>query len=187
MASAKTLRRASISEASRDRGVDGVEALVRRSEKQLGSERAIDDPEKRFRPAFDRYRSYAEGDNLRRESERMINVGEVVTDPDFAQTFTIRRSTGSFVTGIFQSTTTDIKAVGTISVANAKEVAMVPEGDVIKGMMVFHSQVLIQATRPKGASDILIWRGEQYRVLNVFPYVDYGYYKALATRMEAAG
>lgn len=67
---------------------------------------------------------------------------------------------------------------------------MLPEGDRIAGLMTFYSTAdkPIYTTRnkddDKGTSDELEWRGERYRVLQVFPYNDFGYVKALGTRMS---
>ena len=127
-------------------------------------------------------------------SRKVINVSEVITDPDLAQAYTIVRSVGSFVKGVWtEGTPTSISVVGTISVASNKELRQLPEGDRIQGAMVFHSTEQIYTTRvgagtgrratTSGISDKILWRGDYYKVLNVSPYVDYGYYKAIGERI----
>jgi hypothetical protein len=120
----------------------------------------------------------------------MIDVSEVVNDPDLAQEFTILRSSGSYLNGVFQSSTTPIQGFGVVTVATAREIEMVPEGDRVTGMMSFHSNQPILGTRANGgatgASDILLWHGEKYRVLAIWNWSDYGYYDAIASRMKAA-
>ena len=119
----------------------------------------------------------------------MIDVSQIVAAPELGQEFTIQRSTGSWLNGVWVSATNEVDSFGVISVASAKDIVMTPEGDEIKGEMVFHSEQPIYTTSAEygRSSDILIWRDQLYRVLSVKQYVDYGYYRAVATRMKAAG
>ena len=115
----------------------------------------------------------------------MINVSEVVIDPDLAQVFTIMRSSGVYVNGVWQTQTANVQAQGVISIAQEKELDMKPEGDVVLGAIVVHTDQEIFTTQEgKGSSDIIVWQGIQYRVLKVAQYVDYGYWRAIATRMS---
>lgn len=115
----------------------------------------------------------------------LLNLEEIVVDPDIAQTFTILRSAGVYVNGTWVSEITSIQAYGTVSVAEEGEVDMTAEGDVIRGARVFHTNVPILKTQENvGSSDILVWRGQQYRVLRVADYQDYGYYRAIAVRLS---
>lgn len=117
----------------------------------------------------------------------MIQVDEITVDPDFAQAFTIKRSTGSWLNGKWTTTTSDVSAFGTIEPASSKDLKMVPEGDINSEPMSFYSPDPIFTTRDEGtpaASDILVWRGQNFRVLNVFEYQDFGYYHAIAVRMS---
>jgi len=119
----------------------------------------------------------------------MISVAEVVNEPDLAQAFTILRSTGTWLNGVWQSVTATVQGYGVIAEPSGRDLDMVPEGDVVKGMMIFWSSQIIYGTHATagvgGSSDILVWRGENYRVLSVKQYVDYGYWRAMATRMKA--
>jgi hypothetical protein len=119
----------------------------------------------------------------------MINVGEVVVDPDFAQEFNIYRTTGHFGPGGWiQDIPVIIPAYGVIYVASEKELAMFPEADRIKGSMAFVTPIEIMTTSADGGniSDELEWYGEKYRVINVAPWSDYGFYLALAERMKGS-
>lgn len=120
----------------------------------------------------------------------MINVSEIITDPDFAQEFTVYRSSGSFIRGVWtESTPITIKMRGVVTVMNGRELNMLEEGDRIAGGMTFHSCDEIFVTRigdKQGTSDKIKWRGEYYKVANVFPYVDYGFYKASGVRIKGA-
>lgn len=121
----------------------------------------------------------------------MIDVSECVCDADFAQDFMVLRSSGYWVKGVWQSTRSEFAMSGVISPASAKDVRMVPEGDINEELRAFFSPQPIFTTHANnatdstgGSSDILIWRCEKYRVLSVKLEQDYGYYKALATRMR---
>jgi hypothetical protein len=120
----------------------------------------------------------------------VINVGEIVTDPDFAQSFTVYRSTGSFVKGDWtESTPEEIIMRGVVTVMNARELAQYPEGDRIKGAMTFYTQEALYVTRvgqEAGTSDQIMWRGEKYKIFNVAPYVDYGFYCAAGERIQGS-
>jgi hypothetical protein len=120
----------------------------------------------------------------------VIDVSEIITDPDFCQEFTVYRSTGSFIKGVWtESTPIKIKMMGVVLVMNAKELNMVPEGDRIAGAMTFYSTEQIYTTRTgdeQGTSDKILWRGEYYKVFNVYPWIDYGYFEASGTRIKGA-
>lgn len=119
----------------------------------------------------------------------MISVSEVIQDPDFAQAFGILRSTGSWLNGVWQSATTSVPGFGVVGEPTTRDLKMIPEGDTVQGMLAFWSVEPLYATHATegvgGSSDILIWRGHNYRVLQVEQYQDYGYYRAVATRMKA--
>lgn len=60
----------------------------------------------------------------------MINLGELIHDPDFCDTFTIIRNTGStWSKGVQTSTTSTIEFEGIVSPASSKDIEMLPEGD----------------------------------------------------------
>ena len=118
-----------------------------------------------------------------------ISVQEVVNDPDIAQNFTIERSVGSFLFGVWKSATTNIPGFGTITNPTTRELEMMPEGDKIGGVIIVHSSSPIYGTRATGgvggSSDIIIWNGNKYRVLSVEQYLDYKFYRCVCTRMKA--
>ena len=113
----------------------------------------------------------------------MIDVSEIVSDPDFAQPFTINRQTGVFVLGGYTTTSTPIPAGGVITVASERDLDQVPEGDRVRGAMLFYSHSQMNVTPESGTSDTITLRGDSYRVVKVWPYADYGFWKALGVRM----
>ncbi|GED34030.1 hypothetical protein P9G84_22375 [Brevibacillus centrosporus] len=113
----------------------------------------------------------------------MIDVSEVITDPDFAQAYVVHRRSDSWTAGRTLSSEAPIKMVGVITVADAKTLNQLPEGDRVTGLMCFYATKELFTTSDQGTSDQIEWRGERYRVKQVFPYGDYGYYKAIGERM----
>lgn len=117
-----------------------------------------------------------------------IDMSELITDQDFAQNYIVHRKSGSFVGGRWVQTETAITVNGVVSPAGSKEIMQVPEGDRTSLIMSFHSTVEIFVTRrtaaAAGTSDEIEWRGNRYRIHQVYPYADYGYYKALGISME---
>lgn len=123
----------------------------------------------------------------------MINVEEIITDPDFAQKFTVIRSTGSFIKGLWtEGTVTEIEMYGTITNPTPNDLQQLPEGDRVVGAMVFHTNSPLYVTRagagtrrdPNAISDQIIWRGDYYKLSGVSVYADYGYYRAVGERIK---
>lgn len=124
----------------------------------------------------------------------------VIDDGVLSESWTIMRSTGTFIFGGWVTTPTLVDAYGVVSVASEQDLNMLPEGDRITGVMVFHTQTRIFETQldvpPYGegdvgipnqrVSDIMVWNYQQYRVLHVGPYPNRNYWKALAVRIQGA-
>ena len=122
----------------------------------------------------------------------MIDLSSVVTDPRFAQTFTVYRTSGDWVGARFiENEPEEIKITGTISIANAKQIEFIPEGDRVGGEIAIHTTKPLYCSRnvidnsenqkPYSADEIL-WHGEKYKIYQVKEYSDYGYYFAIGQR-----
>jgi hypothetical protein len=120
----------------------------------------------------------------------MIDVSELITDPDFAQDFIVHRSYGHFDEGGWiEDPEGLITMTGVVTVMSQKELAQMPEADRVKGAMIFYSTDEIKVTRnigdqEQGTSDKIDWRGDLYRIFQISTYADYGYYKAVGTRIK---
>jgi hypothetical protein len=93
---------------------------------------------------------------------------------------------------VWVSSAAPVDGFGVITVAEARDLEMVPQGDIVHGAMVFHSAQPLygthaDSTRAGASSDILVWRGLYFRVLSVTQLVDYGFWRAVATRLSASG
>lgn len=122
-----------------------------------------------------------------------INLSAVVMDAHLAECFTILRSSGQWAPGGWvEGPVTSIPVFGVITVADAKALEMVPEGDRITGsLQVFCNQAIYTTAvdaRPDApaVSDRIKWRGCIYRVQNVSNWCSWGFYSAIAVRMEGA-
>lgn len=114
----------------------------------------------------------------------MINVGSTVTNPRFAQSFTVYRKSGNFVAGRWVGSETPIQMTGTITVPTSTDLQQIPEGDRQQGAICVYTRSQLVLTNQSGTSDEIVWRGNRYRVSQLFPYADYGYYKCYAVKMD---
>jgi hypothetical protein len=121
-----------------------------------------------------------------------LDLSMVAAAPDLSSGFSILRSLGGqFVSGVWQDANTSIAMYGPVSIANEKDLEMIPEGDRPKSAMVFWTTQIVYTTQgpPAGvhaagiSSDIMQWNGLNYRILAVSERPMNGYYRAIATRM----
>jgi hypothetical protein len=120
----------------------------------------------------------------------LFSIAEIVNDLDFAQTFAIIRSQdGAFVKGVWVDQTVNINSYGVIQPATSKDIEMLPEGDRNSETFMFHSSSPMYETHSdtvqSGLSDLLVWRGNKYRIMKVTEFQDFGYWQALAVRKLA--
>lgn len=120
----------------------------------------------------------------------MIDVSEVVLDPDFAENFVIKRSSGSYQLDGWVDVITTVPMYGAIQPSSSKDLDQVPEGDRIKGAITVWSTQPIYTTRrgtganDGGLSDIIVWQGEDHRVAGLLPWNENGFFRAVAVRMK---
>ena len=84
----------------------------------------------------------------------MINVSDVVSDPELQapQPFTVQRSTGQWVLGVFQNTYASFNLLGPVQQATNKEIAMLPEADRVGAVRSFWTTVPLYLTRGYGTT-----------------------------------
>jgi hypothetical protein len=128
----------------------------------------------------------------------MIDVSEIIHDPDFEQPITIRRTSGGHFEGSeYKSTTTDIVFRGVmVNPANSKEIQQTEQGDRATGYVNIYldakSEVYVTRERADGKniSDIVVENSGtayevKYRITSVYDRRMYGFVKAEAVRMGA--
>lgn len=122
----------------------------------------------------------------------LVDISFLIEDPDFAQPFIVYRKSGNWKKGKFIQEEKKIKHFGIIQPASTEDIEQLPEGDRVKGVMCFYSRKDIHLTRTgneetsSGTSDEIEWRKVRYKIIQVMPYIDYGYVKAFGVRMEGS-
>lgn len=117
----------------------------------------------------------------------MVNVGRVIRSRRLGnQPLKITRRSGEWVTGEFVlKEAEELEGVsGIVTMAQPRDLQMIPEGDRVTGAIRVLTQVQLQQTRDDGLGDIVTWRGAQYKVLTVTQDIDYGFYRSICTRLE---
>jgi hypothetical protein len=117
----------------------------------------------------------------------LANLLDAVNNPDIAEPFQIQRNPGIFAAGGWQAgQNVLIQAYGVVSVANARQLEMIPEADRVHGARVFHSSTPMYVTSEDNGitADVLIYNGVSYRAMSMGNYANRdGYYEAVAVRM----
>lgn len=91
------------------------------------------------------------------------------------------------ISGVNVELAHDLTFDAIVTVASAKDLQMVPEGDRVIGSMKFLTTERLHQTNDRGISDIVIWRGARYRVITITPNVDYGFYRSIGIRLDGDG
>jgi hypothetical protein len=115
----------------------------------------------------------------------MINVSDILHDPDFQTTFVVTRSAGVFALGGWQSTAHVITMTGVANTSSGNDLQQVDAGDRVTGTMTFYSTRPLYETRagaPQGLSDTITWQGDVYRLAKVWDRSANGYWKAVGVR-----
>ena len=71
---------------------------------------------------------------------------------------------------------------GIIQPTGAEQLQFFPEGERREGMITVYSKPLLHLTEGEDVSDDVTWNGEQYKVIRVDRWQDYGYCVAYAQR-----
>ena len=115
-----------------------------------------------------------------------LDVSEVALDPDAGSCFQIvRQNPGKQALGGWQpGGTNTILAFGIVTRASPKALLQVPEGDRVEGSLqiVCNQPLYVTSAKKQATSDQIQWCGELYRVQNVAPWGQWGYYSAIAVR-----
>lgn len=115
----------------------------------------------------------------------MINVGELMIDPDFVRAFTLRRpSLGTFADeGVYSTTYGEQSLIGVIQPASPKELELLPEGSRLDEVLAIWSNVEMRVgDGAKVESDVVVHNTKSYRVIKCEPWPEAGFYKVLAKR-----
>lgn len=121
----------------------------------------------------------------------MINVGELIHDPDFCTSFKVIRSKGEWMAGDFTITqTTELNLEGIAQPADEEELETFPEGERLRGIMKFLADQEIYLSRDESASeegrlsDEIHYHGRRYRVTRVKDWSEQGYWRAFGVMQD---
>lgn len=114
-----------------------------------------------------------------------INVAEIVHDPDFCSTFTvIKQSAAEWVRGELQKKTTVVIVEGIVQPSSSKDLELLDTADRVNGMKTFITdEVTLDVSDTQKTSDVCVWKGVRYKLIQTFDYAANGYYKAIGARM----
>lgn len=113
----------------------------------------------------------------------MINVAELMRDPDLAQAFQVERAAGSFANeGEWSQTVTTIPMVGIIQPAKSEDVLeFMPEGTRLANVIaVYCDQELRIDNAETLRSDVILWHGNPYRATAAKHWADHGFWQIWA-------
>lgn len=122
----------------------------------------------------------------------LIDISELLVDPDFATHFKILRTTGVWKGGRFiLDSPEELSFYGPVQPPSVKEMEILPEGERLQGIMCFWVKGKdvfltrdLTADSKAGISDQFLWRGNHYKIIQIMPWSDYGWVKAFGVRME---
>lgn len=127
----------------------------------------------------------------------MINIAELLNDPDFVQDVVVNRRVNHLVTtgaGAGEVTITTFLVTIPMCVQPVKDpddLNVLPEGQRSNKTMKFYSLQALHCDdgdQSSGAADavfdVVQWNGEKYKLLHVRSWADYGYYEAIGVNSE---
>lgn len=105
-----------------------------------------------------------------------LDVTEILTDPDFADTGLIcDRSTQTVGTdGIAVNNTKSIRFTGVVTSDQGDVLERMPGVERITGSITIHSRFLLKDGSPGQTADVVRWQGRRYTVSNVNDYSHFG-------------
>lgn len=125
-----------------------------------------------------------------------FSLTEVMYDMDLAQPVTVLRSQGVFGPGSWkESQPLIINTIGIITVAGAKALQMIPEGDRVSGSLQLLTEMRLCVTHQDaipppdgtpagGLSDKIQWNGTIYMITSVEPWKDFGFWSSILERLK---
>lgn len=112
------------------------------------------------------------------------DVAFLCDDPDLgAQEFTVRRKTGTWVAGRFIPRESEsLTPVGNIQSPTPEQLEVFPEGVRKNEKKVIYTTTMLYTTEGEEISDVVIWHGNEYKIIRADRWDDWGYCVAYAAR-----
>lgn len=123
-------------------------------------------------------------------SRTWLNVSDIVASPEFTQTITVKRhGNGRFVNGRYKQDTFEFNIQAVVSATDEQTLQMVPEGDRADFTKTIHTLERIYMTDYNPAlninrvSDTILYNGDEFKVVAVLDADDYGFTKAVISKL----
>lgn len=112
----------------------------------------------------------------------LVDVSELMDDPDFARTFTLRRPTTTLANeGEVSNTYDDADLVGIVQPARPDDVQFLPEGVRLANLIsVWSASEMIPGDGTGTLPDVVVVDGQSYRVVKCEPWGGNGYFRVFA-------
>lgn len=105
----------------------------------------------------------------------LLDVSDIVLDPDFADTLQCIRSTQVIGTnGRASNTPVTTSFTGVVTQNEGDLLDRIETGQKIKGSITVHSKYPLIEGAPNVTADIVVWKGRQYTVTRLDDYSHFG-------------
>lgn len=118
----------------------------------------------------------------------LLDVTEILTDPDFADDFPVKRRAESVgQNGRSELQVRDMKGVGVICAASPSDLERLPEDQRMRRTISIVTQFRLQGPSPGYQADLVGWQGDFFVIVDIQPYTNYGagFVQALASSMSS--
>jgi hypothetical protein len=113
----------------------------------------------------------------------MIDIQELIEDPDFAQAFQIERQSPVWDEGAYTTIGTVIDRIGVVQPAGAEALRVLPEGELDShAIEVWCKQDLIKGDGNL-SSDVVLWNAGRYRLDHAENWLANGYWYAVGVKL----
>lgn len=122
----------------------------------------------------------------------LLDVGELIDDPDFCQDFKVIRRIGTWNQGRMTTVDQEFSCYGIIDPQETNQMQFNPDGVLIKGLIKVYTYKELYTTHTQTneenyISDIVLWDNHEYLVLDEANYKDYGYRAYTCQIKDASG
>ncbi|MCX2699253.1 hypothetical protein [Ochrobactrum chromiisoli] len=104
----------------------------------------------------------------------LLDVSDILSDPDFADEITITRTIVRVERGRTKKDQTEIPTVGVVTSDQGDILDRLPDMRRVAGTILVHTTETLVASDGERDADIIEWAGKQYTVVDVNDYSRYG-------------
>jgi len=104
----------------------------------------------------------------------LLDVSDIITDPDFVDTVTVTRTTVVTVNGRGQRSSRAFPARGVVTSSQGDTLDRQAEGRLRHGSITFHTRTRLYPGQGDTDADEITYRGQRYTVTSVNDYSAYG-------------